>query len=262
MRNTTLLIILPLFIAFVSCDNSTETGDRENKLYITARDENGNGLPEVGLHFYLDNLAKQRQSQRVSEERKKVAKDSIVMPLEYQLSQNYPNPFNPATTIGFSLPKSGWITLQIIARSDSAIIKTLLDGNYNAGFHQVMWNGTNDDGKYVTNNVYFYQLITDEFRETKSLFINMIDPEHIRSLDCIPIKITDANGKMELDYASFPIDEEIISTDESGNELGVFNFPNSFTLVLLKENYQSKTIPVKIDLSKPLELSAALIQND
>ena len=36
-----------------------------------------------------------------------------IIPSEYSLGQNYPNPFNPVTTITFSIPKEGLVTLKI-----------------------------------------------------------------------------------------------------------------------------------------------------
>jgi len=34
-------------------------------------------------------------------------------PTSFSLAQNYPNPFNPSTTIGFSIDRTGYVTLRI-----------------------------------------------------------------------------------------------------------------------------------------------------
>ena len=36
-----------------------------------------------------------------------------IIPERFTLSQNYPNPFNPSTTISFSIPASGFVTLKV-----------------------------------------------------------------------------------------------------------------------------------------------------
>ncbi len=36
-----------------------------------------------------------------------------VSPDKYTLEQNYPNPFNPSTTIKFSFPKAGNVSLKV-----------------------------------------------------------------------------------------------------------------------------------------------------
>ncbi|MCB0264649.1 MAG: hypothetical protein KDH95_18920 [Calditrichaeota bacterium] len=38
------------------------------------------------------------------------------------------------------------------------MIKTVVDGDYNADSHGVEWNGTNDNGQPVTSGMYFYRL--------------------------------------------------------------------------------------------------------
>lgn len=262
MKLNIVFVLTCILLIYLSCDNSTEPVNLENKLYISVKDENGNGLKDVGLHFYLDYFGYNSKTQNsLSEYKIFGTADSIMLPIEYSLYQNYPNPFNPTTTIGFALPKSGEITLQIINRTDSTIVKTLLNGNFAAGLYKVIWNGTNENGDYVTNNIYYYQLISNEFKDTKSLFLDMADPEHIRSLNCIPLQNSNSEGKIIIDYNNFPINEKIIWTDETGNEIGVFNFPDSLAIVLIKDSYKSETISIKIDPLKPLELSVELDKN-
>ncbi|TVM02718.1 MAG: hypothetical protein CV087_08895 [Candidatus Brocadia sp. WS118] len=73
----------------------------------------------------------------------------------YQLFQNYPNPFNPVTTIEFSLPKPGFVTLKaynILGQE----ISTLVSEKLSAGIHKYYWNA-ND----LTSGVYFYKIETD-----------------------------------------------------------------------------------------------------
>ena len=39
--------------------------------------------------------------------------DGSSLPAEFRLQQNYPNPFNPTTTIAFSIPTAGHVTLRV-----------------------------------------------------------------------------------------------------------------------------------------------------
>lgn len=91
--------------------------------------------------------------------------DAISLPSDYQLEQNYPNPFNPATTIGFSLPRSSHVTLKVFDLL-GAEVSTLMDQELTAGRHEVHW-----DANSVKSGVYFYQLRAGEFVETKRLLL-------------------------------------------------------------------------------------------
>jgi hypothetical protein len=58
----------------------------------------------------------------------------INIPTEYSLSQNYPNPFNPSTTIQYSIPIAGHVSLKIydmIGRE----VKILVDEYKKAGVY-------------------------------------------------------------------------------------------------------------------------------
>ncbi len=76
------------------------------------------------------------------------------LPKEFS-ADNYPNPFNPSTTINYTLPADGIVTIRIydiLGRE----VKTLIDGYSNAGNKTVVWDGRNVNGQQVTSGVYFY----------------------------------------------------------------------------------------------------------
>jgi hypothetical protein len=78
-------------------------------------------------------------------------------PKPLTLEQNYPNPFNPATFISFFAPEPGPASL-VIYNVQGKRVRTLLDGNVEAGRQTVSWNGTNDRGDVVGSGVYYCRL--------------------------------------------------------------------------------------------------------
>ena len=87
------------------------------------------------------------------------------LPIEFSLSQNYPNPFNPSTIIKFSIPSSGFATLKIYNALGEEVV-VLLDNEFTAGIYEVKWNATG-----LPSGVYFYQLKTEGFVETKKMIL-------------------------------------------------------------------------------------------
>jgi len=88
----------------------------------------------------------------------------------FHLSQNYPNPFNQITKIEFNLARSGFVSLtiyDILGRN----VRTLVSEHLSPGYKSVLWNGKNDAGKEVASGIYFYQLKTKDFTETKKLVL-------------------------------------------------------------------------------------------
>ena len=57
----------------------------------------------------------------------------------YLLRQAYLNPFNPTTTIEFSMPIKGFVTLTVHDLLGREVI-TIVDSWQEAGRHQVKWN--------------------------------------------------------------------------------------------------------------------------
>ncbi len=79
------------------------------------------------------------------------------LPLDYALEQNYPNPFNPQTHIEFSLPTTSRVELtvyNVLGRR----VKQLAAGEYPAGRHTIVWDGTDQNDQTVASGAYFYRL--------------------------------------------------------------------------------------------------------
>jgi photosystem II stability/assembly factor-like uncharacterized protein len=86
-------------------------------------------------------------------------------PTSFRLRQNYPNPFNPSTTIGFSLPRSGEVSLKIFNPLGEEVA-TLTSGHMDAGVHSIEWNATGQP-----SGVYFYRLQAGSCAETRKLVL-------------------------------------------------------------------------------------------
>jgi len=76
------------------------------------------------------------------------------LPVEFRLLQNYPNPFNPITALTFDIPQNCQVEISIFNQLGQRV-KKLVEKNFNAGTHQIHWDGTNTKGDVVTNGIYF-----------------------------------------------------------------------------------------------------------
>jgi C1A family cysteine protease len=92
------------------------------------------------------------------------------LPLRYALSQNYPNPFNAETQIRFSLPEKGPVTLEIFNILGQKVL-TLAQGSYQAGLHQMAWDGSDGHGAPLASGIYFCRLRAGQFSETRRMVL-------------------------------------------------------------------------------------------
>lgn len=93
-----------------------------------------------------------------------------ILPENFALRQNYPNPFNPETTIEYRLPARSDVKLEIfdvLGRN----VATLASGYFEAGIHQVKWNGKSEAGVSVPSGLYFYRLSTPDFKQTQRMLL-------------------------------------------------------------------------------------------
>ena len=99
----------------------------------------------------------------------------IGRPKQSLLLQNYPNPFNPETWIPYRLSEAGPVSLSIYDTTGE-LIRTLSLGYQSAGFYQnreraAYWDGRNALGEPVASGIYFYQLTTPAFQQTRRMLI-------------------------------------------------------------------------------------------
>ncbi len=91
--------------------------------------------------------------------------DHFSLPNKYELSQNYPNPFNPATTISFSLLKSGPASLKVYNLLGQEVA-LLVNEELSAGSHQVKF-----DASRLASGIYVYVLKANDFTATKKMIL-------------------------------------------------------------------------------------------
>jgi hypothetical protein len=89
----------------------------------------------------------------------------LTNPTDFILYQNYPNPFNPSTTIQYSIPQDGLITLKIYDVLGKEL-KTLVNENKSTGRYEVKF-----DASSLASGVYLYQLKVNDFIETKMMML-------------------------------------------------------------------------------------------
>jgi len=83
----------------------------------------------------------------------------------FKLNQNYPNPFNPSTTIEFSIPSSGFVTLDVFNVIGEKVT-TIVSSTLPAGNHRY-----NFDGSQLAGGVYFYKISTADYQKTNKMIL-------------------------------------------------------------------------------------------
>jgi len=91
-------------------------------------------------------------------------------PSNHFLSQNYPNPFNPTTTIAYKIPENEFVTIKvydILGRE----VAMLVNEEKSAGSYEVEFNSHSGEVRNLTSGIYFYQLKTEEYSQTKKMIL-------------------------------------------------------------------------------------------
>lgn len=86
------------------------------------------------------------------------------------LEQNFPNPFNPTTTIRYHLNAPSDVRLAIY-NAKGEVVRTFTGGRQQAGRHELVWDGRDDQGQPVVSGAYFYEIQAGATREARKMII-------------------------------------------------------------------------------------------
>jgi PKD repeat protein len=89
--------------------------------------------------------------------------DNIVT--DYKLYQNYPNPFNPSTSISYSIPRDGFVSITVYNTLGQKV-GLLVDKFMKAGSYEVKFNGS-----ALPSGIYFYRLDAGSFSSVKKMIL-------------------------------------------------------------------------------------------
>jgi len=78
--------------------------------------------------------------------------NTSTVPGSFNLAQNFPNPFNPKTTIEFTIPSAGFVSLKVYDVLGKEV-NQLAGARYNAGSYKVDFSGAN-----LNSGVYYYKI--------------------------------------------------------------------------------------------------------
>lgn len=83
----------------------------------------------------------------------------------FNLYQNYPNPFNTNTIINYKLRIKNYVSLKVFDIKGN-LISILYKGKQNPGEYKIVYDGSN-----LSTGVYFYQLSSENYKQTKKFII-------------------------------------------------------------------------------------------
>jgi len=87
----------------------------------------------------------------------------------FKLYQNYPNPFNPSTNIQYAISTQQFVQLKVYDVLGNEVT-TLVNEEIAAGEYEVEFN-TSSFNNQISSAVYFYQLKTGNYIESKKMIL-------------------------------------------------------------------------------------------
>ena len=96
--------------------------------------------------------------------------DEITLHYLTSLYGSYPNPFNPETTISFAMAREGYVSIDIF-NAKGQKVRSLVNTSYGVGYHSIVWNGNDDNGRNVGSGLYFYRMQTDGYIDVKRMLL-------------------------------------------------------------------------------------------
>jgi hypothetical protein len=91
--------------------------------------------------------------------------EDIQAPVNFELSQNYPNPFNPTTTIQYSIPERGNVSIKVFNTLGEEVTN-LVNEYQQSGIYKVNFNAGN-----LSSGIYFYRLNVNDYSSVKKMIL-------------------------------------------------------------------------------------------
>lgn len=123
-----------------------------------------NGMYSVGVSIN-NGIGGRKYEYCIVIETNEVIEDVIPQTIE---CRNYPNPFNPKTTIEFTIPEKGEVKLSIYDVKGRRVT-TMLNATLEAGQHDFIWDGKNNENEPSASGIYFYEIIYNNIKERRKI---------------------------------------------------------------------------------------------
>ncbi len=93
-------------------------------------------------------------------------------PRSYVLSvSNFPNPFNPATTVGYTVPSRGNVSVTIYDARGARVATLVNNEVREAGAYRQEWNGRGASGLAVPSGIYFARIVHNDAVRSKKMVL-------------------------------------------------------------------------------------------
>ncbi|MCK4234942.1 T9SS type A sorting domain-containing protein, partial [candidate division WOR-3 bacterium] len=126
------------------------------------------GIEQDGKYFYrlisVDSDGKKLTFGPVSE----MVRGNV--PCVTALHDIFPNPCLGKLSVFYNIPKRSFVKL-CIYNSVGQVVRALVNGKLEPGYHSVTWDGKNDRGAEVGNGIYFLRMNAENFKIIKKILL-------------------------------------------------------------------------------------------
>jgi len=94
--------------------------------------------------------------------------DKTRLPKTFRLSNILPNPITSSVVIRYDVPFDSRVSIRVYDVSGK-LVKTLVDGEVEAGYRRVLWKGMDSRGRRVARGIYFVRMDALRYTATRKL---------------------------------------------------------------------------------------------
>ncbi len=95
---------------------------------------------------------------------------TLPVPQVFTLANLAPNPFSDNLEITFGIPKASHVRVQVYD-AQGRVVNELANGQFNAGYHTIRWNGKNMSGRSVGSGIYFVRMQSGDFSAVRRVVL-------------------------------------------------------------------------------------------